>query len=574
MIRHLNIILIALLSLGSNAYVYGQGFVPTPVEVSDEKVNVKGEIFYVHTVLKGQTLYSISKAYNVSTDDLNKCNPALKDGLKSGSLLYIPVKTTPSTNPEPKANPAPAPAPAPVPAPSPSVVTKDKKYKKHTAKWYENIYDVAQKHKVPVDALIDINSLSENTVLKKRQVLLIPDKEYITDFNRRKNAHLNNTPKNPDLATFPNNSIEEEKFQDTTSAQELTYHAHRSYKISLILPFDGNNQMDFYSGALVAFRDFKEATNTEYTLNVINTNEYPSIQSIIASGKLDDSEVIIGPILEKDLAPVAQWANENNTPLVSPLDPKASHLAENNPNFIHFAPTAENLIDYTYEGVSENGRNNEDKPLVIYEKWTRHSNLVTSSINSLLSKGIEIDTLGYGILEGRGIDAVMFEKLDTTNTNTVFVVSENEAFVSDALRNLHLAKGRNSQINIHLFGLPKWKNYEILELAYLHELNTHLTLQYYIDHANPETTVFIESFRYNFKTDPTQYAFQGYDVVSYFLSALHQYGRSFPIHLEHHEKSLLQSNIKLKKADNCSGFINTGIRNILYSGNWTIKPWE
>jgi LysM repeat protein len=497
----------------------------------------------------------------------------LKDGLKSGSILYIPASSPSDINPESKATQAPVTSPAPVTTPVPTTVAKDKKYKKHTAKWYENIYDVAQKYKVPVDALVDINGLGEDTVLKKRQVLLIPDKEYITDFNRRKNAHLNNTPKNPDITTFPSDNTKEE-YQDTTSVQEISYPEHRSYKVTLILPFDGNNQMDFYSGALVAFRDFKEATNTEYTLNVINTNEYPSIQSVIASGKLEDSEVIIGPILEKDLSPIAQWANENNTPLVSPLDPKASYLTDGNPNFIQFAPTVDNLIDYTYSGIIEDGYSNGDKPLVIYEKWTRHSKLVTTSINSLLSNGIEIDTLGYGILEGRGIDAVMLEKLDTTNTNTVFVVSENEAFVSDALRNLHLAKGNNGKINIHLFGLPKWKNYEILELAYLHELNSHLALQYYIDYTNPETTAFIETFRYNFKTDPTQYAFQGYDVTSYFLSVLHQYGRSFPAHLDHHEKSLLQSNIKLKKADNRSGFVNTGIREILYSGNWSIKAWE
>ena len=573
MIRHLGVILIALLSLWGNANAFGQGFIPTPVEVSSEKVNIKGEIFHVHTVLKGQTLFSISKAYNVSTDDLNKYNPSLKDGLKSGSILYIPATTPSDINPEPKATQAPVTSPAPVTTPVPTTVAKDKKYKKHTAKWYENIYDVAQKHKVPVDALIDINGLGEDTVLKKRQVLLIPDKEYITDFNRRKNAHLNNTPKNPDIAIFPSDTIKEE-YQDTTSVQDISYPEHRSYKVTLILPFDGNNQMDFYSGALVAFRDFKEATNTEYTLNVINTNEYPSIQSVIASGKLEDSEVIIGPILEKDLSPIAQWANENNTPLVSPLDPKASHLADGNPNFIQFAPTVDNLIDFTHNGIIKDGHDNGDKPLIIYEKWTRHSKLVTTSINSLLSKGIEIDTLGYGILEGRGIDAVMLEKLDTTNTNTVFVVSENEAFVSDALRNLHLAKGKNSKINIHLFGVPKWKNYEILELAYLHELNSHLALQYYIDYTNPETTAFVETFRYNFKTDPTQYAFQGYDVTNYFLSVLHQYGRSFPAHIDHHEKSLLQSNIKLKKADNRSGFVNTGIREILYSGNWSIKAWE
>ena len=33
-----------------------QDFVPTPVEISGDKVNIGGRIFYMHKVLKGQTL--------------------------------------------------------------------------------------------------------------------------------------------------------------------------------------------------------------------------------------------------------------------------------------------------------------------------------------------------------------------------------------------------------------------------------------------------------------------------------------------------------------------------------------
>ena len=214
------------------------------------------------------------------------------------------------------------------------------------------------------------------------------------------------------------------------------------------------------------------------------------------------------------------------------------------------------------------------KPLIVYEKWTRHSQLVTKAINATKQRGVEIDTLGYGILEGRGIDAEMLQKMDTTRVNTVFVVSENEAFVSDVLRNLLLAKGQNSKIEIDLYGLPKWKNFEIIELSYFHDLNTHISFQYFIDYTDPKTIEFLEDFRYNFKTDPTQYAFQGYDIVTYFISALHKYGTSFPSNVANYEKSLLQSDIRFEKANSGSGFVNNGVRNINYIGGWSIKPWE
>lgn len=582
MIRKAGIILCILLGIGCQSTLSGQGYVPTPVQVSTEEVNIDGYIFYAHNVLKGQTLYSISKAYNVSADAIRQANPSLKDGLKAGTTIYIPtgvqrtvvVATISEVTPEQVQDVSQEAAVTPAPK------AKNKKYKKHTVKWYENIYDIAQKYKVPVDALIAINSLGEDTVLKKRQVLLIPDKEYITDYNRSRRGELNNTPKGELGVTFPADSSQTDSLavsdritQDDTfvymPAQE------RSYKISLVLPFNGNNQMDFYAGALIAFRDFKKAhEDSRYTLNVVDMEEYGSISSVIGSGILDGSELIIGPIYQKDLKPLSFWAREQSIPLVSPLDPKASDLVADNPYFFQFPPAQENLILSTYDGVASESQHNGVKPLIIYENWTRHSQLVTKAINATKERGVEIDTLGYGILEGRGIDAEMLQKMDTTRVNTVFVVSENEAFVSDVLRNLLLAKGQNSKIEIDLYGLPKWKNFEIIELSYFHDLNTHISFQYFIDYTDPKTIEFLDDFRYNFKTDPTQYAFQGYDIVTYFISALHEYGTSFPSNVANYEKSLLQSDIRFEKANSGSGFVNNGVRNINYIGGWSIKPWE
>ena len=65
------------------------------VKVSTDKVRVKGKSYYTHVVTEKQTLYSISKAYKVSTDDIIHANPKLhldKEPLKEGSILLIPVK--------------------------------------------------------------------------------------------------------------------------------------------------------------------------------------------------------------------------------------------------------------------------------------------------------------------------------------------------------------------------------------------------------------------------------------------------------------------------------------------------
>lgn len=47
-----------------------------------------------HQVKRGETLYSISKAYDVSVEDIEKANPMLGSGLKTNMKLIVPVKVT------------------------------------------------------------------------------------------------------------------------------------------------------------------------------------------------------------------------------------------------------------------------------------------------------------------------------------------------------------------------------------------------------------------------------------------------------------------------------------------------
>lgn len=52
---------------------------------------VNGQYFILHKVEKGEGLYAISRRYNVGVDEINKANPEAKDGLKLGQILLIPT---------------------------------------------------------------------------------------------------------------------------------------------------------------------------------------------------------------------------------------------------------------------------------------------------------------------------------------------------------------------------------------------------------------------------------------------------------------------------------------------------
>lgn len=87
-IRHPELILLI--------FLFAFGFVATgqvPVERSDNKVVISGVAYYIHLVKKGQTAYSISKAYGIKVEELVKENPPALYGLTEGQTLRIPVNS-------------------------------------------------------------------------------------------------------------------------------------------------------------------------------------------------------------------------------------------------------------------------------------------------------------------------------------------------------------------------------------------------------------------------------------------------------------------------------------------------
>ncbi len=71
--------------------VNGQ-FVPAEVIPSQEKTIINGRVYIIHTVQKGQTFFSICRAYNVSQEDVLRENPGVApETLKEGSTLRMPV---------------------------------------------------------------------------------------------------------------------------------------------------------------------------------------------------------------------------------------------------------------------------------------------------------------------------------------------------------------------------------------------------------------------------------------------------------------------------------------------------
>lgn len=150
------------------------------VERSDNKVVISGVAYYIHLVKKGETAYSVSKAYGIKVEDLVKENPPALYGLTEGQTLRIPISSVTDVKSEP--------------VPRTSKKQRDEvNFIYHTLNPGETIYFLSKLYGVSDNEIIqsnpgiDINKLSvgaeiaipRRKFMSDRQKFEIPDKRYI-----------------------------------------------------------------------------------------------------------------------------------------------------------------------------------------------------------------------------------------------------------------------------------------------------------------------------------------------------------------------------------------------------------
>jgi LysM repeat protein len=146
-----------------------------PVEISSQKIIVEGKVYYMHTVKKGQTVYSISRAYGITEDVLKKENPLSSGGIKEGQVLKVPSAQTQSQSQMPQQQAQTQTTPQTASA------TKGLIY--HTVEKDETAYSLSKKYNVTVEDIVrsnpglNINSIPVGTRLTIPDVMASAQKE-------------------------------------------------------------------------------------------------------------------------------------------------------------------------------------------------------------------------------------------------------------------------------------------------------------------------------------------------------------------------------------------------------------
>lgn len=494
------------------------------VKKSKKTENIDGKKYYIHTVEKGQTLYAIAKAYDLTVNDIIVENPDALNGIKPGQVLRIPAQK-----------------PVPVTTKPPA---KDSSFFIHKVEPGQTLYSICKLYDVKEDAVLALNPEAK-TGLKIGQELKIPGKQPASVIN------VINTP-----ATDTGFKLNKKAIYHVALMLPLQLwnvdNIDPDKKDGDPIPQKSEAAVSFYEGALLALDSMKKrGMNVKLHVYDVDDADSAKLQNVLSKAEFKDMDLIIGPLSPGPFYVASQWAKEHHVAIVSPVSPanrvlfKRPESAKALPSTsvqmeqlaIHIAATrkADNIIMVT------SGSPKEQAAAAIFR----------SSLNKLLFPSGD-----DSIRTTRGMSGL--EALLKKDKNNILVVpSGSQVFVSDLLRSLH---GLTEKYPIVVYGMSNWVGFDNLDPEYMQKVNLHFITPYFIDYdSSAATKRFLKRYDEVFTGDAGMYVFAGYDVSLFFLEALYENGTGFYMKMPELKGEGLQQCFEFYRSDAESGYDNKGV---------------
>ena len=526
--------------------------VKVPTEIAD---NTKKELdgFKKHKVRRKETLYGISKKYNVTEAEIKKHNTFLyANNLRKGDRLQIPIYKIVEVKSEPK----------PITntyvvkpkegkwriaykygitvqeldALNPSIgatlnegqlinvpnlenadIKKiDDKYSYYNVLPTEGFYRLKVKLGLEQEELERLNPGLAETGLKEGMVLKIPyNKALVVEPEPVGSPILNSGTSEP---------ISFGKVMNTAdlSSQPLDT---RTKNIAIMLPFELNKvnidsvsdtkdrlkknnylskSLDFYSGILTGLKKLEDL-GLNLKVDVYDTeNRASKVNSILMNSNFENTDAVIGPLRAKHFNVVASNLSENNIPVVSPITktvtvssnvfqtrPKESLLKQKVVSHFKVDKEAHIVIISDSDNITSRDELKRDFP---------NATLLSSRKNKKSGKE------AYYVFEQD------IAKVLKPGKNVVFLETRNAGFISNVTSLL------NSKIStttsVILTTTHKNKAFEGGEVSNYHLSNLQFTFPSISKMVNEEDNIeFVSAYKEEYGETPNTYAVRGYDVI-------------------------------------------------------------
>jgi len=335
---------------------------------------------------------------------------------------------------------------------------------------------------------------------------------------------------------------------------DSTINKKAAYKVAIIMPFMSKNfspqpkreippysmkAIEFYEGAMIALDSLK-AEGVKLYVDVFDSmRDTNTVKSILAKPELQAADLIIGPIRTSNLRLVADFANAQQTPLVSPFNSRPD-ITSNNPYYLQVNPSfkvhSRTMIQQMFHIKTDKGVPEMPKNFLVLGKQT-DSAQVAQLQEAYATHMNDYDTLLPQFLNSSATIKINFIKpfLTPEKFNIILLPSKDEGFVYNSMRELQsLLYKEGSERKWHhvaIVGLDRWKYFSRIDYEYYESLNLHLPSEFYVDKDKDVNRKFRQGYKTNYGIAPREFGYIGFDVMLYFGKMLHQYGTNFSAHL-------------------------------------------
>lgn len=495
----------------------------------------------VHVVGEKETLFGISKKYNISVADLEAWNKAtLQNGLKKGQEIFVSK-----------------PSAAVLKSVSTPVVSKPKAVSNattHLVEAKETKYGIATKYGLTVTELEQLNpqivgglNIGQTLILKPGVQIKKPSNVTLVDYEVQPKETLYSLSKkfdiaqgdlitlNPDLQDglkigmilkVPSNGTVVTKVKDSVLVAKnklnllASVDKSKQKNLVLLLPFNINKietdsvktkteqlktnkflnlTLDFYAGALMAV-DSAKVLGLPINVKVydVESTKYSSnVASIISKNDFENVDAVVGPFQNSVVETTAQLLTKYNTPVISPLSKERGLPLSN----LYYTVPSEDLLrasmfDYF---KSKNG----NVIAIISAKKTTSKDFITANHPEVK----------HAAFNDKGALDVALLKTQLVKGQKNFVLMEIEK-ASTILSITNILKGLQKEYDIQLavFELYDALNFEEIPMKNLADLKMLFPSATKVA-STPEEKIFEKQFKKINNIYPNAAAKKGFDVT-------------------------------------------------------------